>query len=42
MSIQSMLTGNEKAERPPGDEEFVRRNTQRPRDIKFVYEDDRV
>lgn len=39
MSIQSMLTGNTKNERPPGDEEFVRRNTQRPRDIRFVYED---
>ncbi|KAI4195592.1 MAG: hypothetical protein LQ350_007118 [Teloschistes chrysophthalmus] len=39
MSIQSMLTGNSKAERPPGDEEFVRRNTLRPRDVRFVYED---
>ncbi|MCJ1266801.1 hypothetical protein MMC22_006686 [Lobaria immixta] len=39
MSIQSMLTGNTKNERPPGDEDFVRRNTQRPRDIRFVYED---
>ncbi|CAD6564353.1 MAG: hypothetical protein ASARMPREDX12_002634 [Alectoria sarmentosa] len=34
MSLQSMLTGNTKNERPPGDEEFVRRNTQRPRDIR--------
>ncbi|KAK4698112.1 ubiquitin-conjugating enzyme E2 W, partial [Lecanoromycetidae sp. Uapishka_2] len=42
MSIQSMLTGNSKNERPPGDEEFVRRNTQRPRDIRFVYEDSTV
>jgi ubiquitin-conjugating enzyme E2 W len=42
MSIQSMLTGNTRAERPPGDEEFVRRNTQRPRDIRFVYEDSTV
>ena len=42
MSIQSMLTGNSKNERPPGDEEFVRRNTQRPRDVRFVYEDDTV
>ncbi|MCJ1451868.1 hypothetical protein MMC28_002208 [Mycoblastus sanguinarius] len=42
MSIQSMLTGNTKNERPPGDEEFVRRNTQRPRDIRFVYEDSTV
>lgn len=39
MSIQSMLTGNTKDERPPGDEDFVRRNTQRPRDIRFVYDD---
>ena len=42
MSLQSMLTGNTKNERPPGDEEFVRRNTQRPRDIRFVYEDNSV
>lgn len=39
MSIQSMLTGNVKAERPPGDEDFVRRNTLRPRDVNFIYED---
>jgi len=42
MSIQSMLTGNTKNERPPGDEEFVRRNTQRPRDIRFLYDDNTV
>ena len=42
MSIQSMLTGNTKNERPPGNEEFVARNTQRPRDIRFVYEDSSV
>ena len=42
MSLQSMLTGNTKNERPPGDDEFVRRNTQRPRDIRFVYEDNTV
>ena len=42
MSIQSMLTGNSKAERPPGDEEFVRGNRLRPRDIRFVYEDGSV
>ena len=42
MSLQSMLTGNEKDERPPGDEEFVRQNRQRPRDIRFVYEDSSV
>ncbi|KAL9102767.1 MAG: hypothetical protein Q9163_002129 [Psora crenata] len=42
MSIQSMLTGNSRNERPPGDEEFVRQNRQRPRDIRFVYEDSTV
>ena len=42
MSIQSMLTGNTKSERPPGDEDFVRRNTQRPRDIRFFYDDNTV
>ncbi|RYO83007.1 hypothetical protein DL766_005540 [Monosporascus sp. MC13-8B] len=39
MSIQSMLTGNTKNERPPGDEEFVRANRLRPRDIDFYYHD---
>ncbi|KAI9802407.1 MAG: hypothetical protein M1825_002790 [Sarcosagium campestre] len=39
MSIQSMLTGNSKNERPPGDEEFVRRNTLSPRNINFYYDD---
>ncbi|KAI9857514.1 MAG: hypothetical protein M1824_004774 [Vezdaea acicularis] len=42
MSIQSMLTGNTKKERPPGDEDFVRRNTLRPRDISFYYDDNTV
>ncbi|KAI9821430.1 MAG: hypothetical protein M1826_000666 [Phylliscum demangeonii] len=42
MSIQSMLTGNAKNERPPGDEEFVRRNTQSPRNINFYYDDNTV
>ncbi|KAL9122376.1 MAG: hypothetical protein Q9187_001060 [Circinaria calcarea] len=42
MSLQSMLTGNTKDERPPGDQEFVKRNTQRPRDIRFSYEDSSV
>ena len=37
MSIQSMLTGNTKNERPPGDEDFVRQNRLRPRDIDFYY-----
>ncbi|MCJ1354691.1 MAG: hypothetical protein MMC33_004680 [Icmadophila ericetorum] len=42
MSLQSMLTGNTRNERPPGDQEFVRRNTLRPRDIRFDYEDSTV
>ncbi|PTB81559.1 UBC-like protein [Trichoderma longibrachiatum ATCC 18648] len=42
MSIQSMLTSNTKNERPPGDEEFVRGNKQRPRDIEFLYHDNTV
>lgn len=42
MSIQSMLTSNTKNERPPGDEEFVRGNTLRPRDIEFLYHDNTV
>ena len=44
MSIQSMLTGNTKNERPPGDEEFCRRTGPgaRVRDLGFVYEDDTV
>ncbi|KAL5347062.1 hypothetical protein ACLOAV_008205 [Pseudogymnoascus australis] len=33
MSIQSMLTGNTKPERPPGDDEFVRTNRQTARDV---------
>jgi len=42
MSIQSMLTGNTKNERPPGDEDFVRRNTQSPKNINFYYDDANV
>ncbi|KAK3337192.1 ubiquitin-conjugating enzyme/RWD-like protein [Cercophora scortea] len=42
MSLQSMLTGNTKNERPPGDEEFVRANRLRPRDIDFYYDDNTV
>jgi len=37
-----MLTGNAKDERPPGDEEFVRSNRKRPRDIRFFYDDNTV
>jgi ubiquitin-conjugating enzyme E2 W len=42
ISLQSMLTGNSKNERPPGDEDFVRRNTRRPRDINFYFHDNTV
>jgi ubiquitin-conjugating enzyme E2 W len=42
MSLQSMLTGNEKNERPPDNEEFVRRNRLRPRDINFHFHDNTV
>ncbi|EEH34687.1 hypothetical protein PAAG_05736 [Paracoccidioides lutzii Pb01] len=42
MSIQSMLAGNTKNERPPGDAEFVAMNRQRPRDIRFFYDDSTV
>ena len=41
-SLQSMLTGNDKNERPPGDEDFVKRNRQRPRDINFYFHDNTV
>ncbi|MCJ1310923.1 hypothetical protein MMC25_004591 [Agyrium rufum] len=42
MSLQSMLTGNERNERPEGDERFVRENRRRPRDIDFHYDDHKV
>jgi len=42
MSIQSMLTGNTKNERPPGDEEFVRSNRLSPRNVDFYYHDNTV
>ncbi|KAM0712347.1 hypothetical protein Q7P37_011442 [Cladosporium fusiforme] len=42
ISIQSMLASNTKAERPPGDKEFVKSNRQRPRDINFLYHDPTV
>ncbi|QSZ33914.1 hypothetical protein DSL72_005488 [Monilinia vaccinii-corymbosi] len=42
MSIQSMLTGNTRDERPEGDREFVLHNKKRPRDIEFYYHDDGV
>ena len=44
MSLQSMLTGNTKAERPPGDAEFVKRTgmSGRTKGMGFVYDDDTV
>jgi ubiquitin-conjugating enzyme E2 W len=42
VSLQSMLTSNNKQERPPGDAEFVRMNRQRPRDINFYFHDNEV
>ncbi|KAK4195685.1 putative ubiquitin-conjugating enzyme [Triangularia verruculosa] len=42
MSLQSMLTGNSRNERPAGDEEFVRGNRLRPKDIDFYYDDNNV
>ena len=42
MSIQSMLTGNTVNERPEGDEDFVRHNRLRPRDIRFDFHDAKV
>jgi Ubiquitin-conjugating enzyme len=42
MSIQSMLTANNRNERPPGDSDFVSYNRRRPRDINFFYDDDNV
>jgi ubiquitin-conjugating enzyme E2 W len=42
MSIQSMLTGNTKNERPEGDDQFVLRAGRSVRDIQFVYDDNTV
>ena len=42
VSIQSMLTGNTKRERPEGNDEFVRMNRARPRDVNFYYHDNTV
>ncbi|KAH0608900.1 uncharacterized protein H6S33_001128 [Morchella sextelata] len=42
MSIQSMLTGNTKNERPHGDEQFVLGAGRSPRHIRFVYDDPTV
>ncbi|PSR92390.1 ubiquitin-conjugating enzyme [Coniella lustricola] len=42
MSLQSMLTGNTKNERPPGDDDFVKSNRLRPKDIDFYYHNNKV
>jgi len=42
VSLQSMLTSNTKKERPEGDDNFVRTNRARPRDINFVFHDNQV
>lgn len=42
VSLQSMLTGNTKKERPPGDDRFVKHNKKRPRDIRFEFHDNEV
>lgn len=42
MSLQSMLTGNTRNERPEGDEHFVANNRRRPRDIDFMFHDNTV
>ncbi|PWW78810.1 UBC-like protein [Tuber magnatum] len=42
MSIQSMLTGNTKNERPDGDDQFVLRTNRSLRNIRFVYDDPTV
>lgn len=42
VSLQSMLTSNTKKERPQGDDNFVKYNKQRPRDINFVFHDNQV
>lgn len=42
VSLQSMLASNTKAQRPPGDAEFVANNRQRPREVRYMYDDDHV
>ena len=42
MSLQSMLTGNTKNERPPDNDDFMRRDPRRPKDIRFVFHDNTV
>jgi hypothetical protein len=42
ISLQSMLTSNNKNERPPNDMEFCKSNSLRPKDIRFLFHDDGV
>jgi ubiquitin-conjugating enzyme E2 W len=42
ISLQSMLAGNMKNERPPNDDQFVATNRTRPRDIRFLFHDEKV
>ncbi|KAF2750756.1 ubiquitin-conjugating enzyme [Sporormia fimetaria CBS 119925] len=43
LSLQSMLTTNTKNERPEGDAKFVKHHPNtRPRDLRFVFDDDTV
>ena len=42
MSLQSMLTGNSANARPEGDENFVKHNRLRPKDIRWDFHDDKV
>jgi ubiquitin-protein ligase len=42
ISLQSMLTSNNKNERPPNDREFCKSNSLRPKDIRFLFHDDGV
>jgi ubiquitin-conjugating enzyme E2 W len=42
VSLQSMLTGNTRNERPEGDAQFVKGNRLLPRDLNFDFHDERV
>jgi ubiquitin-conjugating enzyme E2 W len=42
MSIQSMLTGNTKNERPEGDDQFILGAGRSIKDIQFIYDDPTV
>lgn len=42
LSIQSMLTTNDKRERPPDDKSYIRHAPLNPKNSRFVYHDDSV